>query len=150
MKGRPNVTNTPAIFWSRVDKTDSCWIWRGRFVKHHYRGGYGRFDIAGKGKLAHRLSYEWLIGPVGEGLELDHLCRNRACVNPDHLEPVTHAENMRRGAHAMKTHCPKGHEFVGHNLVLYTARGWTERRCRACKNERMRTSRHASHHKENI
>lgn len=145
MKGRPNVVNTPGIFWSRVEKTDGCWVWRGRIVKHRYRGGYGIFDIAGKSKLAHRISYEWLVGPIAEGLELDHLCRNRSCVNPAHLEPVTHEENMRRGAHVMKTHCPNGHEFVGYNLILYTARGWTERRCRACKNSSMRKSRSINH-----
>lgn len=146
MKGKPNVINTPAIFWSRVEKTPDCWLWRGRLVKHPYRGGYGTFDIAGTSRYAHILAYQWTVGPVPDGLELDHLCRNRACVNPDHLEPVTHAENMRRGAHALKASCPHGHAFSGSNLILYTARGWTERRCRACKNANARSARARLHH----
>lgn len=71
-----------------------CWVWTGNFQTH----GYGTITVDGKGRVAHRFRWEKVNGPVPDGLELDHLCRNRACVNLDHLEPVTHAENVRRGA----------------------------------------------------
>lgn len=81
---------------------------------------------------AHRWLWERLVGPVSGALQLDHLCRNRACVNPDHLEPVTAAENVRRGAlgavRRAKTHCPQGHEYTPEN----TARRRGKRYCREC------------------
>ena len=89
---------------------------------------------------AHRLYYERHVGPIPDGLEMDHLCRNRACVNPDHLEPVTRAENNRRKAVA-QTHCKNGHPLSGDNL-LATKR---QRACRACQRERSR--RHYARHK---
>jgi len=87
-----------------VNKETDCWIWTG-----YKNGGYGRFKTASGGSVyAHRASYEFHVGPVPEGLYLDHLCRNRACINPDHLEPVTTEENIRRGEQgsedAMKKH----------------------------------------------
>ena len=82
-----------ARFWSKVEKTETCWIWRGARDDK----GYGSLGINGKILRAHRVSYEWLIGPIPEGLVLDHLCRVPPCVNPAHLEPVTQGENSRRG-----------------------------------------------------
>jgi hypothetical protein len=117
----------PIRFWAKVDRTDGCWYWRGHIIPL----GYGQFGI-GNRKLvrAHRYAYEQLIGPIPDGLELDHLCGVRHCVNPSHLEPVTHAENMRR---SRKTHCKRGHELAGDNLY-FTKRG--DRGCRACRTER--------------
>lgn len=81
-------------FWEKVDKTGSCWIWTAQLNRH--RGGYGMFWDE-KPVWAHRWAYEALVGPIPDGLVLDHLCRTPACVNPTHLEPVTIEENVRRG-----------------------------------------------------
>ena len=85
-----------ARFWSKVAITPSCWLWLG----HTDRDGYGALDVAGKFTRAHRFAYEELVGPIPEGLTLDHVvawgCRHKNCVNPTHLEPVSAAENTRR------------------------------------------------------
>jgi hypothetical protein len=80
-------------FWAKVNKTETCWLWTG--AKHEK--GYGLLKVAGQMHRAHRFVYELLVGPIPEGLSLDHLCRVRNCVNPNHLEPVTTGENIRRG-----------------------------------------------------
>lgn len=131
-KPRPSATDR---FWAKVDKRDDgCWLWTG--VRNW--GGYGFFYVDANcfGKAAHRFAYETEIGPIPEGLQLDHLCRNRQCVNPAHLEPVTQQENIRRGnggAHwAAKTHCPKGHPYEGDNVYI-NPKG--SRECKACRRE---------------
>jgi len=124
-------------FMSKVKKTDNCWIW----TAYKNNLGYGRFCINGITPLAHRISYELFKGYIPQGLELDHLCRNPSCVNPDHLEAVTHKENMRRGNHVnqgwnyrIKTHCPQGHPYSGENLMIkQNGRG-----CRECDRTRSR------------
>lgn len=120
-------------FWSHVDRSGSCWVWTATTGTH----GYGRVFWLGKQRQAHRIAYELIVGPIPEGLELDHLCRNRACVRPNHLEPVQQAENLRRGysplaINGRKTHCPKGHEYTPDN-TRPTKLG---RRCRTCDRER--------------
>jgi len=124
-------------FWEKVDRRDAlgCWTWLGA----NNGNGWGRFHN-GDGRMipAHRFSYELLVGTVPDGYELDHLCRNRSCVNPLHLEPVTHRENMRRGegvasTNAKKTHCIHGHPFTPDNTRINKATG--HRVCRSCRRE---------------
>jgi hypothetical protein len=114
---------------------NGCWNWTGTKNK-----GYGsicfyrRGGVGSREKLAYAAMYELKVGPVPNGLELDHLCRNRACCNPDHLEPVTHRENILRGEslfaqQARRTHCPNGHSYTGKNN-----RG--ERICHICIREK--------------
>lgn len=117
-------------FWRLVDRTggpEACWPWTGA----RSRLGYGVTRHEGRpGIGAHRIAYWKVVGPTPVGMELDHLCRNRACVNPAHLEPVTHAENVRR-AFALKTACRNGHPYADGNLVIDPWSG--ARRCRACR-----------------
>ncbi len=84
--------NRLPLFFAKVEFTDACWLWTASTDWY----GYGWFWV-GAPRRAHRVCYEWLVGPIPAGLELDHLCRVPACVRPEHLEPVTHAENVRRG-----------------------------------------------------
>lgn len=111
-----------------------CWLWTASVDLH----GYGRINAHGRTRVAHRTLYEELRGPVPEGLTLDHLCRVRRCVNPDHLEPVTHAENVRRGeagAHnKRKTHCKHGHEFTTETTRIRLVDGGRE--CLVCEKAR--------------
>lgn len=116
-----------------------CWLWQGKLTDR----GYGTIKVGGKhGKncRAHRVSYELFVGPIPAGLTIDHLCRNRSCVNPLHLEPVTQGENTRRSPytlasiHASRTHCPHGHEYTEENTYLYNGR----RSCRPCNNKHTR------------
>lgn len=107
---------------------DGCWEWTGVRTSDGYGQIYGRMQ------MAHRVMYELLVGPIPEGLELDHLCRNPWCVRPDHLEPVTTRENVLRGVgisavNARKTECLKGHSLSGENLYLHRGK----RRCRTCR-----------------
>ena len=104
---------------------EPCWIWPGAPTK---TGGYGRATVGGCQQYAHRASYEFFVGPVPDGLEIDHLCKNRMCINPRHLEAVSHQENMRRGRFAQATHCKYGHPFDADNTYVYG----TGRYCRAC------------------
>ncbi len=119
-------------FWPKVRKSEGCWDWTASKIV----SGYGKFNAGGTTVYAHRLAYELVVGPIPEGLTIDHLCRNRGCVNPTHLEVVSHGENVRRGAAAgtfgkanrVKTYCPHGHPYSVENTRLY--RGM--RYCKAC------------------
>lgn len=128
---KPTPTLTPQQserFWARVavvPDTDACWPWTGVLDS----AGYGSFQWAPRRRtMSHRIAYILQRGAVPAGLVLDHLCRNRQCCNPAHLEAVTHAENIHRGAAATKTHCINGHEFTEEN----TRRTGHRRECRAC------------------
>ena len=115
----------------RKPELGPCWEWTGRALTHN---GYGRFRAGGRRTVAHRWIWERQHGPVPDGMELDHLCRNRLCVR--HLEAVTRAENHKRSNHPGKrAHCPKGHPYDEQNTRLYQGR----RYCRACMAEVGRT-----------
>lgn len=136
------------LFWKKVDTSGICWEWTAAKV-----AGYGRFAVTsvqrgpGRFAAAHRYAWEQLVGPIPAGLQLDHLCRNHSCVNPDHLEPVTIRENLLRGStvtrrNAAKTHCPRDHELTGDNLMpSRLARG--ERECLTCSRDKVRERRAA-------
>jgi HNH endonuclease len=141
---------TEENFWKRVDKNseDGCWRWLAS-TQHQ---GYGVVAIWNHGKrikkMAHRLAYEFVKGPIPKGLTIDHLCRVPSCVNPAHLEAVSNRENVLRGVgltaqNARKTHCKRGHELTPENTYTPSNRP-TERWCRICqraKNTRWRRSR---------
>ena len=122
-------------FWSQVKFTDTCWLWTGSAGGKG--GAYGEFRFCGLRVQAHRWAYEFCVGPIPEGLQIDHLCRVRLCVNSDHLEPVSLRVNVLRGnglpaRNARKTHCSKGHEFNETNTSPVPTGG---RRCRTCNRE---------------
>lgn len=122
---------------STVNMSTDCWEWSGTL-----RGGkYGTISIDNRAVMAHRASYAAFVAPVPAHLEVDHLCRNTICVNPEHLQPVTPGENRKRQGEAV-THCPKGHEYTESNTLLNPRKGLPPtRRCRTCTNEKNRLAR---------
>jgi len=140
-RGRPTLRTKerPILETDYIPVTESgCWLWLGATCQ-----GYGIVSkceaTGGKRKYAHRLSYEQFVGPIPEGLELDHKCRTRCCIRPDHLEPVTTTVNVLRGEglaarHARKTHCANGHLLSGENVKIRIQRtnGRIHRDCVAC------------------
>lgn len=127
----------PMNMQTKIVPAGECWEWVGARNNSGYGSvGAGMVGAKRKTMLAHRMSYQHVIGQIPEGLTLDHLCRNRACVNTDHLEPVTGTENTRRAA-AVKTHCLKGHQLSGENIrIQVRSNGWKRRVCIACQRER--------------
>jgi hypothetical protein len=135
---------TPDLLPDRIaakiepEPTSGCWLWLARLD----RDGYGGVSWNGAPRIAHRVVYQLLVGPIPEGLQLDHLCRNRACVSPWHLRPTTPRRNtLARGSlaptasNAAKTHCKHGHPFDGVNIKR---RRDGNRDCRTCRRERQR------------
>jgi hypothetical protein len=138
--------NDEAAFWESADKSGDCWVWTLALV----HDGYGSANWRGGKKRAHRLAYELTYGPIEEGMTLDHLCQNKACIRPDHLEPVTSEENIRRAAERRagqrltrnakrpgrtQDRCGVGHALTDENL--YVAPSGSSY-CRTCRNDRRR------------
>lgn len=120
-------------FLAKVNKTETCWLWTGWIE----RNGYGRFWLDGRQVGAHRVAHELFVGRIPEGLEIDHLCRVKHCVNPSHLEAVTASENIRRMAATrtpyqhLSDSCPNGHPYDDQNMIATS----TGRACRTCKRD---------------
>jgi hypothetical protein len=147
-------------FWAKVDKAgplavplaEPCWLWMAST-----RYGYGQFAI-GDGRIpaAYRVAYEWANGPTPPGSHLDHLCRNRLCVNPSHLQPVSCGENILRGVgpsakNLRKTHCVRGHEFTPENtriLRRFSRKGRVSRVCKRC--DSLRSVKWAKTHRAQV
>ncbi len=141
IKGKPRSRWYGTPFESRYEvQKDGCWNW----LPALNNSGYGCFKLTS----SHRASYEIHIGPIPDGLDIDHLCRNRKCVNSDHLEVVTRRENLVRGntiiaRNVRQTHCTKGHPYSGKNLSIHRD---GSRRCRVCNAEKSRQWRDKKRH----
>lgn len=147
------LTKRPSIldrFWDSVNKSSDifghdgkylteCWIW----IALKDEDGYGRFSINGKGVKPHRFSYELTYGTIKDNLQIDHLCRRRDCVRPEHLEQVTCLINVRRGTsyNRTKTHCPKGHEYTIENTIISKR---NQRSCKICVYQKNKELYHAN------
>lgn len=138
----PGLAGAIDRFFAKVEFSQECWLWRASI---NPVSGYGNFQLGGKGgpSGAHHVAHVLLIGPVPEGLVLDHLCRVRPCVNPWHVQPVTQRENVRRGASSalnkqrarLQVACLRGHPLSGENLRIT---GAGTRECKACRREASR------------
>jgi hypothetical protein len=143
VRGPEGVSVLDHPFWTRVDASGDCWTWTGG----RQSAGYGHYSLGRRGlkTLAHRFAYELLVGPIPEGRQIDHLCRNHLCVNPDHMEPVTQRTNILRGtspaaAHARVQTCPSGHPYDEAN-TCHRSNG--RRSCRTCSRQRNNARYHA-------
>jgi HNH endonuclease len=121
------MKTTESRFWSKVKKTESCWVWMAGT-----NGRYGLFKLNDKDEKAHRISYFLTRGPIPEGLSVDHLCFNKLCVNPEHLELVPVRINIQR-SFARQTHCKRGHPLSGDNIRVFADK---PRVCKKCESLR--------------
>lgn len=124
----PNMQTKIAVELCAYSDLSFCWAWTGALNSR----GYGCFAIKGKSQLSHRVAYSMLVGPIPDGMEVDHLCRNKRCCNPAHLEAVTRLVNQRRSEPASKTHCIHGHPLAGDNLRVVQKKDGIRRICRVC------------------
>lgn len=137
-QGHPRkLVDLETKLFKKIDKqSNGCWIWIGSIFNKGLKS-YGQIRLGrkenSKCQRAHRVTYEHFIGKIPDGLELDHLCKNTLCVNPKHLEPVTHAENMKRGYWNNKTRCIHGHEYKNNTYI--NVRG--HRECKICRKLRI-------------
>lgn len=130
-------------FLSRfVEDATGCWTWLGSLDRYGYGGFWVKEDGGWVKHKAHRVSYWLFVGPIPDGLQIDHLCRNRRCVNPAHLEPVTQQENARRSEQATRTSCSAGHPYTPANTAYRSRNGRPARVCRACDRLRHQVLRH--------
>jgi len=135
----------PAIIAKRIQKTSKCWKWKGSVTLK----GYGRMwlNAIKKTDYAHRIVYKLLVGPIATGMTIDHLCKNKQCVNPKHMEVVSMGVNVLRSdgpaaVNSRKTVCKNGHPFSGNNLTFHNRPGGHVKRvCRQCWNEYARNQR---------
>lgn len=150
-----DLAQLPDRIRSKVDGSGTCWLWTAASTTL----GYGCVYWEGRQQMAHRVIWELLIGPIPAGFETDHLCRNPSCVNPAHLEMVTHGENMRRSTaaakaaehHRSKTHCPAGHPYDEDNTYHFTSRsGGAARGCKACRRIQSTESARRRRHRERV
>ncbi len=134
-------------FWNKVKKTDTCWLWTGS----NNGSGYGEIRIKNKKFYTHRLSYEWAKGKIPIGFQIDHLCKNRDCCNPDHLEAVAPKINVQRGntskPHFIKTHCINGHLYEKYEYKRTDGKG---RNCSECVRNASREYQHRKRAKLHI
>lgn len=128
-------------YLSMPEPNSGCWIWMGS-LDHNGYGKAGAYinGVREKESLAHRFSYREFVGAIPHGMHVDHICRNRACVNPQHLQVLSHLENIRRAdcssghRNTKKTHCPKGHEYSEDNTIIEKGKNRPWRKCRICTN----------------
>ena len=127
------IQELPERFWTKVNKTDSCWLWTGKIDD-----GYGRFQIGPKLYLVHRLAFAMLNHKLGENTQVDHLCKVRNCINPKHLDEVTSKENTRRGLikkyNTDPNKCPYGHDYD--REIPGKAEGSVYKNCSKCRKHR--------------
>jgi hypothetical protein len=113
-----------------TDRTGDCWVWTGCTDW----GGYGHIQLEKRTQRVHRVAYEVWVGPIPEGMTVDHLCFNTSCIRPSHLRLLTRSENSRNQRSAFKTHCVNGHEYTDENtLIEVKQHGLSQRRCRTCR-----------------
>jgi hypothetical protein len=126
----PNMQNKIAQELAPLAGLEFCWTWTGCINSK----GYGCVGVNGKSQLTHRVSYQLLVGPIEAGFQIDHLCENKKCCNPAHLEPVTARTNASRKVDANKTVCVNGHRYTPDNTIWRTRGELQHRQCRQCQN----------------